>query len=1220
MQLYTSGSTQLSQSSPMVSGVRFSGPVTTDSLRLENPSNSTINEVRVAGSQITDQAPTVRILWPADGEVVSLSDWDHRELIGFIDNPEAVVKVNGATVYQNGHYFRIDLPDLKVQLWQTSKVSAVATDPQGRVSNQTIEFMYGELPVINLDQADQLSYTDQSSAVISGNVLVTCSQVSVNGKSYPVSNHKFSVAVPLEEGFNPINVTCNFTGSDGKKQFMDTVEREVVRCSQPLNITIDSPQADAYVNSGGVVVSGTVTGLGPIAVTVNGCKAKMDGMAFRADGVSLLEGKNTLTVKATDAKGRSFQKTLTVIRDTKAPVLSGITPSNGYITNSGAIKVTGKVSDSNTCWVYVNGKLTTVSNGTFNTNVTLTQEGNQQIIVKATDIADNSASVTINVTVDLSPPLVFTPVANPADWASNNRPVISFGTSDIITGIDHYELAVDSQAFTKVSSPYKLPVTADGEHLITVKAFDKVGWVTVGTTKVYIDTTAPVITDFKAVPGNQKVIVSWKTGDTDVKTYTLKRVPAFKDGSKKVFGPDILQYTDTDVVNLSTYTYSIQAIDHVGNVNQYITAPTVKPGLAEVSASPKTDTKVEYENVTIGVPVGALSTTKTLTVTTVKDADPIVAKSLAVNVSPVYSFGASTTQGPVDPAGVQFNKPVLVGIHYTLDQNSVLKYLNKSNLRAYYYNYKDNNWEMIPESFVDPNSDTVYFFTNHFSMFSVQASVGPALSPEQVSNMGVSPGKAYFQNNQVNISYAGGTSAVMAKDFVLPGRGGLDLSISRTYDSGTGQSDWGVDEKNIFSTVFGFIEANEWLTIAKEFIARALDNYLSQPAGAYGFGRGWRINFVWVEKNENGQFVHLPGGGMKKINWSMDGSGWGGQGHGIFECHAGEHFILEQHQTKVSDLYSDASNGNQAVKIGENWNTTDYLLTTKEGTQYYMNGSGKLLRIVNRLGTSEINLSYRGDGKLSYIIDSVGRKINFTYNGNFIDSISGGGKTVSYSYDNNELVAVNDAGLQTTKYNYEKHSLTTSTQTISALSIVETICQFANPAAWVALIVGMLPNERSDDVYYLSNVYTPFQGEYRITYQEFTGYRYITDSLGLSCTFMYYQTSKVTRFQEIGSSYSKDIAIRYQIDYPNDKPPMIGTCDFYEGTPDQYTKHTYMSFARYSNGIDDDSSYLKYQEERDQNEKMLTAHTVDTYDTNLEAPTQVIDQTGGQKYHSRFSI
>ena len=939
-------------------------------------------------------------------------------------------------------------------------------------------------------------------------------------------------------------------------------------------------------------------------------------VGFRADGITLLEGKNTLTVKATDAKGRSLQKTLTVIRDTKAPVLSGITPSNGYITNNGTIKVAGKVSDSNTCWVYVNGKLTTITNGTFTTDATFTQEGSQQIIVKATDIADNSVNVTINVTIDLSPPLAFTPVANPADWTTNNRPVISFTTTDKITGIDHYELAIDDKAFTRVTSSYKLPTTADGEHLITVKAFDKVGWVTSGTTKVYIDTTAPVISEFKAVPGNQKVIVSWKTADTDVKTYTLKRVPAFKVGSKKVFGPDILQYIDTDVVNLSTYTYSIQAIDHVDNINSVITTPTVKPGLAEVSTSPKTDTKIEYENVTVGVPVGALSTTKTLTVTTVKDADPIVAKSMGINVSPVYSFGASTAQGPVDPAGVQFNKPVLVGIHYTLDQNSVLKYLNKGNLRAYYYNYKDNNWEMIPESFVDPKTDTVYFFTNHFSMFSVQASVGASLSPEQVSNMGVSPGKAYFQNNQVNISYAGGTSSVMAKDFVLPGRGGLDLNISRTYDSGTGQSDWGVDEKNIFSTVFGFIQANEWLAIAKEFIARALDSYLSQPAGAYGFGRGWRINFVWVEKNENGQFVHLPGGGEKKINWTMDGTGWGGQGHGVFECHAGEHFILEQHQTKVGDLYSQAGDGTQPVKIGENWNTTDYLLTTKEGTQYFMNDSGKLLRIVNRLATSEINLTYRGDGKLSYIIDSVGRKIDFTYNGNFIDSITGGGKTVSYSYDNSELVAVNDAGLQTTKYNYEKHSLTTSTQTISAVNIAMTICQFANPAAWVALFVGMLPNERSDDVYYLSNVDTPFQGEYRMTYQEFTGYRYISDAL--SCTFMYYQTSKVTRFQEIGSAYTKDIAIRYQIDYPNDKPPMIGTCDLYEGTTTKYTKHTFMSFARYSNSIDKDSSYLQYQEERDQNDKMLTAHTVNSYDINLEAPTQVIDQTGGRNTTQDF--
>ena len=200
-----------------------------------------------------------------------------------------------------------------------------------------------------------------------------------------------------------------------------------------------------------------------------------------------------------------------------------------------------------------------------------------------------------------------------------------------------------------------------------------------------------------------------------------------------------------------------------------------------------------------------------------------------------------------------------------------------------------------------------------------------------------------------------------AKDFVLPGRGGLDLTISRTYDSGVGQADWGLDQDNLCQALLGFVDANVWLSILKDLIGRQLDSYKEKPAGSFSMGRGWRMNFVWVEKDENGQFLHLPGGGMKKIDWEMDGPGWGGQGHGTFECHAGEHFTLEQNQRKVGDIYSDV-NGQQ-VKVGENWEATDFTLVTKDGTKYYMDGKGRLPRIVNRLGNSEIKFVYQDDGR-----------------------------------------------------------------------------------------------------------------------------------------------------------------------------------------------------------------------------------------------------------------
>jgi hypothetical protein len=244
----------------------------------------------------------------------------------------------------------------------------------------------------------------------------------------------------------------------------------------------------------------------------------------------------------------------------------------------------------------------------------------------------------LKVLVDETRPLDFTAQADPADWTNNNQPVISFKTTDQFSGVDHYELAIDNGSFTRVSSPYKLPTLTDGEHKITVKAVDKMGWETIAATKVYIDTTAPVIGEFKAVPGDKKIIVRWQTTATDVKSYVLKRLPAFKHGSKKELGPDVLEYVDTEVENSRKYRYSIQAFDHIDNASPVVDASMVRPGIVEAKTEPTVETKIEYENVVIGVPVKALPQEKTLTIMEVKDPEPILEKSLAVNISKVYEF------------------------------------------------------------------------------------------------------------------------------------------------------------------------------------------------------------------------------------------------------------------------------------------------------------------------------------------------------------------------------------------------------------------------------------------------------------------------------------------------------------------------------------------------------------------------------------------------------
>lgn len=91
------------------------------------------------------------------------------------------------------------------------------------------------------------------------------------------------------------------------------------------------------------------------------------------------------------------------------------------------------------------------------------------------------------VQIDSSPPASFTidfepKLKNPV--MTSREPIVSFITTDALSGIDHYELKVidfsesgknEAGFYTEVSSPHKLPSLSIGEHEIVVRAFDVAG-------------------------------------------------------------------------------------------------------------------------------------------------------------------------------------------------------------------------------------------------------------------------------------------------------------------------------------------------------------------------------------------------------------------------------------------------------------------------------------------------------------------------------------------------------------------------------------------------------------------------------------------------------------------------------------------------------------------------------------------------------------------------
>lgn len=101
-----------------------------------------------------------------------------------------------------------------------------------------------------------------------------------------------------------------------------------------------------------------------------------------------------------------------------------------------------------------------------------------------------------SVQIDTTPPAIFFPVVEPALKTIERQPLVSFITTDALSGISHYELKyIDITPerkeeavgfFREVSSPYKLPPLEIGKYLIVIRAYDLAGNWREGTVKIEI--------------------------------------------------------------------------------------------------------------------------------------------------------------------------------------------------------------------------------------------------------------------------------------------------------------------------------------------------------------------------------------------------------------------------------------------------------------------------------------------------------------------------------------------------------------------------------------------------------------------------------------------------------------------------------------------------------------------------------------------------------------
>ena len=282
-------------------------------------------------------------------------------------------------------------------------------------------------------------------------------QAIINGQSYTLAlnsatgKYEATITAPGKTSYNQsggyYNVQIKATNDAGTvgsadASTLDGLKLYVKEKVAPV-ITIISPSSGAYVsNSKQPVVFTVVDETDGSGVDLSTLVVKQDGAAVASSALAstaiangyqvthtpasaLDDGSHTVTIDCKDHDGNAAaQKSTTYTIDTVPPTLNITSPTDNLVTASQSLTVAGITNDATSSPVEIKitlngadqGGVTVGAGGAFSKAVTLA-EGANTIVITATDAAGKASTVTRNVTLDTSVPVIksATITPNPVD-------------------------------------------------------------------------------------------------------------------------------------------------------------------------------------------------------------------------------------------------------------------------------------------------------------------------------------------------------------------------------------------------------------------------------------------------------------------------------------------------------------------------------------------------------------------------------------------------------------------------------------------------------------------------------------------------------------------------------------------------------------------------------------------------------------------------------------
>ena len=253
--------------------------------------------------------------------------------------------------------------------------------------------------------------------------------------SYNQPNHYYGVTITATDDSGNESTVSATSG-----EFQEDLQLVVKEKVAPV-ISITSPSSGAHITNNKPTIQFSITdadsGVDPdtISIKIDNGSAITSGITKTPSGknytcsyvptTALSDGSHTIYINAKDYDGNAAtQKSVAFTVDTVAPTLNVTSPTEGLKTNQSSLTVSGTTNDATSSPVTVTIKLnsgsaesvTVQSNGSFSKQITLAN-GENTIVITATDSAGKSTSVTRHVTLDTGAPVFqsIELVPNPVD-------------------------------------------------------------------------------------------------------------------------------------------------------------------------------------------------------------------------------------------------------------------------------------------------------------------------------------------------------------------------------------------------------------------------------------------------------------------------------------------------------------------------------------------------------------------------------------------------------------------------------------------------------------------------------------------------------------------------------------------------------------------------------------------------------------------------------------